>query len=201
MIKIIFLVDLAMVLGSSAVAYDYIKQSGQSRDLVLEWDEYVATVQLRAINLMEPQPKKRISSLPQIAKAMTTTSMRTMGGHSKTTEEQIAEFTKGEPQLQALVERSRIVSRESWWARIRQKVTDDHSEPRNDRLASIQKRNFPKPRVGIDPSALEGMSAVELYANREIISRGLSTTAVNRMNSVVAEMEAAGIDMSVYTLD
>jgi hypothetical protein len=78
MIKIIFSVDLAMVLGSSAVAYDYIKQSGQSRDLVLEWDEYVATVQLRAINLMEPQPKKRISSLPQIAKAMTTTSMRTM---------------------------------------------------------------------------------------------------------------------------
>jgi len=45
------------------------------------------------------------------------------------------------------------------------------------------------------------MSAVELYANREIISRGLSTTAVNRMTSVVAEMEAAGIDMSVYPLD
>ena len=85
MIKIIFSVGLAMVLGSSAVAYDYIKQSGQSRDLVLEWDEYVATVQLRAINLMEPQPKKCISSLLQIAKAMTTTSKRTMGGHSKTT--------------------------------------------------------------------------------------------------------------------
>jgi hypothetical protein len=68
---------------------------------------------LRAINLMEPQPKKRISPLPQIAKAMTTTSLRTMGGHSKTTEEKIADLTKGERQLQALVERSRIASKES----------------------------------------------------------------------------------------
>jgi hypothetical protein len=44
---------------------------------------------LHAINLMEPQPKKRISPLPQIAKAMTTTSLRTIGGHSKTTEEKM----------------------------------------------------------------------------------------------------------------
>ena len=60
--------------------------------------------------------------------------------------------------------------------RIRQKIMGDHSDPRNDRLASIPQRTFPKPPVGIDPSALEGMSAVELY-------------------------ETAGIDMSVYTLD
>ncbi|MDG1102504.1 MAG: hypothetical protein P8N75_03835 [Ascidiaceihabitans sp.] len=44
---------------------------------------------------------------------MTTTSMRTMGGHSKATKEKIADFTKGERQLQALVERSRIASKES----------------------------------------------------------------------------------------
>ena len=64
MMKIVFSVCLAMVLGSSAVAYDCINQSGQSRDLVLEWPEYVAIVQLRAINLLEPQLKKRVSSLP-----------------------------------------------------------------------------------------------------------------------------------------
>ena len=50
--------------------------------------------------------------------------------------------------------------------RIRQRIMGDHSDPRNDRLASIPQRNFPQPPVGIDPSALEGMSAVELYANR-----------------------------------
>tara|TARA_B110000977_G_C10595460_1_gene306085 strand:- start:238 stop:432 length:195 start_codon:yes stop_codon:yes gene_type:complete len=64
MMKIVFSVCLAMLLGSSAVAYDFINQSGQSRDLVLEWPEYVAIVQLRAINLLEPQLKKRVSSLP-----------------------------------------------------------------------------------------------------------------------------------------
>ena len=42
----------------------------------------------------------------------------------------------------------------------------DHSDPRNDKLASNPQRSFPKPAVGVDPSALEGMSAVELHANR-----------------------------------
>lgn len=45
------------------------------------------------------------------------------------------------------------------------------------------------------------MSAAERYANRAAISQGMSNTVENKMNAVVADMEAMGIDMSVYSLD
>jgi hypothetical protein len=51
------------------------------------------------------------------------------------------------------------------------------------------------------PASLSGVSAAELYANRAAITEGLSTTAASNMNAVVADMEAMGVDMSVYSLD
>jgi hypothetical protein len=198
MIKVLFSLGVVMTLGSGALAYDYVVQSAKHPDEILDLADYAAALQIRTVDLMEQEVRPRIASLPQVAKGL---GAAAFDGDVPSNAEQIDDFTKDSPQLQAMVKSSRAQAKESWWARIRQKVTGDNGEPRTNRLADIRERNFPKPRVGIDPSSLSGQSATQLYANRAQISQGLSNGAINNMNAVVSGMEENGVDMSVYSLD
>lgn len=204
MIKTVFSAGLAMTIGSGALSYDYAQQAAKNPEQVLLLEDYVAALKVRSVNLMEKEKGPRIASLPQISKGMTTSKRMTTASFDSpqlTNAQQIDDFVKDSPQLQAMVKADRAKAKETWWGRIRHKISGEDAEPRTDRLAGIRDRNFPKPRIGIDPASLSGMSAAELYANRAAISEGLSATAANNMNAVVADMEAMGVDMSVYSLD
>lgn len=195
MIKVVFTMGLVMTLGSGAMAYDYTQQSGKTPGQTLDFVRYAADLQFRVVDLMEKEVGPRIASLPQIARGMSTGSLdKTLANDLPSTRQQIDDFAEGSSQLQAMVKADRVAAKESWWARIRHKVIGGNDTPRADRLGGIRERNFPKPRQGIEPSDISGMSATQLYGNRAAISEGLSNTAANRMNAATE-----GMDMSLYS--
>ena len=204
MIKTVFSAGLAMTIGSGALSYDYGQQAAKNPQQILKLADYVAALQTRSVNLMNNQDGPRTASLPQISKSMgTSTRMATASFDwpERTNAQQIDDFVKDSPQLQVMLKADHANAKKTWWARVRHKISGDDAQPRSDRLAGIRDRNFPKPRVGMDPASLAEMSAAELYANRAAICQGMSNTAANNMNAVVADMEAMGVDMSVYSLD
>lgn len=197
MLKAVFILGLTMMAGSGTVAYDFNRQMhkdpGQEMDLAV----YVAGVQGRVVNLMERDKRAdvRQASLPQVRRSMVVASF---DAAPRDTRAQIDDFVSGSPQLQAMVKADRAAAKQSWWARIRHKVSGPEKQGDANRLADIRNRNFPTPKQGIDPSALAGMNPMDLYANQAAISQGLSTTAANNMSDMVKSMKDAGVDMSVY---
>ncbi|MCX7560956.1 hypothetical protein OS190_15415 [Sulfitobacter sp. F26204] len=200
MLKAVLALGLTMAIGSGGLAYDYSQQTARMSGEPLELVHYAAGLKLRVVDLMEQDVGPRISVLPQIGRGMSTTSFETaMGQNPRSTGQQIDEFAQDSPQLQALIKADRAQAKKSWWAKIRQKVVGDNDRPRSDRLADIRERNFPKPRQGLDPSALSGMNAVEFYGNRAAISEGLANTAYNNMKAATEGMDMSGYNSQ--TLD
>lgn len=160
---------LMMAAGSGVAVYDHSAQSEKSPDEVLGLMQYAVSLQGRVVNLMEPAPRPRIASLPQTDRRMSTASFNSA---PRSMQEDIDDFVRDSPQLQAMVKADRAQQKTSFWARIRQKVTGSDTTQSGNRLAAIQERNrAPKMHQSIDPAALANMSASEIMANRQAIAQ------------------------------
>ena len=169
MSKFLLSFGLAVTVGSGAVVYDHSVQSAKTPGEVMDIMQYVAGIQGRVVNLMEPAPRPRIASLPQADRKMSTASISSA---PRSVQGDIDDFVKDSPQLQAMVKADRALQKESFWARIRQKVTGSDDSQSGNRLAAIQERNrAPKYVEGIDPAELANMSASEILANRQGIEQ------------------------------
>ncbi len=192
MLKTMLCVGVTLTCGSAAVGYDYTIKAQMTPGEVLSLSDYLADLDLDNLNLpdlnfgvvdlMAKEPQPRIASLPQVGIGLAGPDMN---APAQTTEEQIDEFVEGNPQLQAMVARDRAEAKTRWWDRLFRKA-ETNEAPRTNRLAAIRERNFPlpvTPRPGLDPNALNGMSALELYSNRGAISQGFTNTVINGMNA------------------
>ncbi|MGJ8617860.1 MAG: hypothetical protein ACSHWS_13550 [Sulfitobacter sp.] len=171
MSKILLTLGLAMTIGSGGVMYDFSAQSAKNPGEITSLTHYAQNLQSRVVNLMERDPGPRIASLPQISRPMATTTA-SFSSPPRSTEQDIDDFVKDSPQLQAMVKADRAMQKQSFWARIRQKVTGSDDAQSGNRLAAIQERNKPRELSGgIDPADLANMSAAEIMANRQNIAQ------------------------------
>ncbi|MFK7837036.1 MAG: hypothetical protein AB8B60_12515 [Sulfitobacter sp.] len=189
MLRTLLSLGLTLTIGSGALGFDYRQQAlqvAQSSGGMLALGEYFASLQTRSVNLMEKEVGPRIAKLPQIAQGMTAFT----ASDDRTNEEQIDDFAKDSPQLQALLKADRAAAKEGFWARIRQKVVgQDQGQEYKPRLSAIRERNFPTPGPTVDPSELAGQDAISLYANRAKIQQGMSNLALQNMNAATAGMD------------
>ena len=171
-----FLLSLGLVttIGSGVVVYDHSVQSAKTPGGVMDMMQYAASLQGRVVDLMEPAPRPRIANLPQADRKMSTASFSStsLSSASRSTEDDINDFVKDSPQLQAMVKADRAQQKASFWARIRQKVTGSDDAQSGNRLAAFKERNRPRNVTeGIDPAALANMTTAEILANREGIAQ------------------------------
>lgn len=180
MLKAMLCVGVSLTCGSAAVGYDYHQKAALTPDEVLSLSDYLGDLNFGAVDLMAQPPRERIASLPQIQPGLAGPDIDRA---PQSTEEQIDDFVKDSPQLKAMLEADRAASKERWWSRLFRKA-DKSDAPRTNRLTAIRERNFPTPKQGLDPSAIDGMSATELYSNRARISQGFTNSVANSMNAM-----------------
>ena len=94
MIKVVFSLGVVMTLGSGALAYDYVAQSGKHPDEILDLADYAAALQIRTVDLMEQEVRPRIASFPQVARGIVTAAF---DSDVPSNAEQINDFTKDSP--------------------------------------------------------------------------------------------------------
>lgn len=172
---------------SGAMGYSHLQNTGSDQQGLYERMHKKNVQKSQAfgvVDLMQVPPKPRMSSLPQVPRGMATQKMRARGADFSKAPISVDELVEQSPMLKKLVEADRTLAKQSFWARIRQKPAVQQVETYKPRLSGIRERNFPKPQREIDPSALSGMSPVELFVNQGAIQRGMQASVARQMKDL-----------------
>lgn len=176
--KLLLSLGLLMTTGSGAVWYDFMTQSAADPLGKLTLERYSAQLPARLTAMAQVKTAKASTAIPQIRETWTGKDWSDMSNA-----EQIASLTAESPQLRRVVAADKAAAQQGFWASVRQKLSSKDQAAGNrmgDINARTAARNY-KPTV--QPSDLSGMSAAEIYANRDEISRSFSGIAAESMSA------------------
>jgi hypothetical protein len=176
--KLLLSLGLLMTTGSGAVWYDFMTQSAADPLGKLTLERYSAQLPARLTAMAQVKTAKASTAIPQIRETWTGKDWSDMSNA-----EQIASLTADSPQLRRVVAADKAAAQQGFWASVRQKL-GSKDQAAGNRMGNIKARTAARNyKPTVQPSELSGMSAAEIYANRDEISRSFSGIAAESMSA------------------